>query len=83
MACRKVDAEFESVRTRLRVELDELKRDGAVFAIVVDEWSSGRKRFVGVLLCCSRPIPSLGSGTLELLSRFRERATAENLLSAI
>ena len=35
--------------------------------------------FAGLTLHCSRTIPSLGSKSIELFSRFRERASAQNL----
>ena len=44
LASRSVDNEFTRVREILKLELQEMKRNGVVFAVVVDEWTTARKR---------------------------------------
>lgn len=78
-----VDEEFVRVQGLLKDELRELKRQGAVFTLMADEWTRRQKRFVGIILHSSIPIPSLGKGSLELLARFREQGTGENLFVLI
>ena len=74
---------FKRVQKLVKDNLKESKDAGALFTLVVDEWSTRRRRFIGVLLTCSTPIPILGGNSLELLTRFREKATSENLMTAL
>lgn len=83
IARQSTDAEFERVVKLLKIDLAELKTKGAIFTLIADEWSWRRKRFVGVTLKSSRPIPVLGSDSLDLLIRFYDNASAEILLGTI
>lgn len=83
IARRSTDAESETLVERLKKDIREIRRQGAVFTLIADEWSWRRKRFIGVTLESSLLLPSLGSNLLDLMVRFHETATAEVLRDSI
>ena len=83
IASKTVDKEYYRVRDLITKELNRMKRQEAIFTLTIDEWSFRRKRFIGVFLCSSQTIKFMDTKFLELLYRFREQATAPNLLEGI
>ncbi|XP_003738410.1 uncharacterized protein LOC100905896 [Galendromus occidentalis] len=79
IARRLCDSTANMVKSRLAADLATLRSEGTVFTLTADEWTWQRKRFVGVTLHSSVNIPHFNARSVEIMSRFRERATATHL----